>query len=241
MQNLEIRSQKCPNSWRKELFLQKTYWTSLTKGCSELPASSEGVSVSVAPILLHINRLQDSFFTLKLEHMHIPCICFPLNLGYVQIFAKRDDWHAARCPFVIAVIKHLAKLLQSGGWDGAAGWRKNQIPLPCCRQGSVWGSDGLHRTAAAGIAICTLQSKTGETCEDHGGNYSNFNGGPVPSQIIDFLTSKLQIFHQICEISVFLLDPDPSSEGLFWFLHPSTVLLFLPTLWEFKSCKPPPA
>lgn len=36
---------------------------------------------------LHINRLEDYYFTLKLEHMHILYICFLLDLGYVQTFA----------------------------------------------------------------------------------------------------------------------------------------------------------
>lgn len=176
--------------------------------------------------------------------MHILYICFLLNLGYVQIFAKQEDWHAARCPFVIAVIKHLAKRLKSGGCDGAAVWGKNQIPRPCCRQhfqGSVWGSNGLHRTSASELpcsrncnldtAIQNLGNVQGSRRGEAGSDYSNFNA-------IAALTSKLQMFHQACESST--LDPYPSSEGHLWFFCSSTILPSLTTHWKFKGCKPPP-
>lgn len=177
--------------------------------------------------------------------MHILYICFLLSLGYVQIFAKQDDWHAARCPFVIAVIKHLAKLLKSGGCDGAAVWGKKQIPVPCCRQahfqGCVWAVMACTELQpqsfpAAGIAICMLQSKIWEMCKDHTGQAGAiipiFNASPMPSQSMAALTSKLQILHQAREIS--RLDPHLSSGGDSQFLDSDTALPSL-THCKFKG------
>lgn len=153
--------------------------------------------------------------------MHILYICFLLNLGYVQIFAKQDDWHAARCPFVIAVIKHLAKLLKSGDVMELQFGGRSKSHFPAAGRlisrgllGAVIVCTELWPQSfpAAGIAICTLQSKIWEMCKDHrggaGSNYSKFNASPMPSQSIAALPSKVQILHQARGIST--LCPYPS-------------------------------